>query len=129
MHKNSFVNAPKVLNNYHLNNYPNIFIAGQLSGVEGYIESIASGLNVGLNMFNFLNNDKDIVFDKYSMIGALNNYLSTASPDNFQPMSSNMGLINYGEIKMKDKKAKNQFLSDRALDSVRKTILDNNLKK
>ena len=129
MHKNSFVNAPKVLNNYHLKNYPNIFIAGQLSGVEGYIESIASGLNVGLNMYNYLNNLDDIVFDKYSMIGALNNYLMTASIDNFQPMSSNMGLINYGEIKMKDKKAKNQYLSQRALDSVRKSILDNNIQK
>ena len=127
MHKNSFVNAPKVLNNYHLNQYPNVFIAGQLSGVEGYIESIASGLNVGLNMWQYLNNEKDIVFDKYSMIGALNNYLTTASVDNFQPMSSNMGLINYGEIKMKDKKAKNEFLSNRAMESVKQTILDNKI--
>ena len=127
MHKNSFVNAPKVLNNYHLKQHPNIFIAGQLSGVEGYIESIASGLNVGLNMWQQLNGLKDIVFDKNSMIGALNNYLSTASPDNFQPMSSNMGLINYGEIKIKDKKAKNEFLSSRALTSVKQTILDNKI--
>ena len=127
MHKNSFVNAPKVLNNYHLKDYPNVFVAGQLSGVEGYIESIASGLNVGLNMWNYLNDKDDVVFDKYSMIGALSNYLSTASPDNFQPMSSNMGLINYGEVRMKDKKAKNEFLSNRALNSVKQTILDNDL--
>lgn len=127
MHKNSFVNAPKVLKNYHIATHPNIFIAGQLSGVEGYIESIASGLNVGLNMYKYLSDLEDVVFDKYTMIGALNNYLSTASAENFQPMSSNMGLINYGEIKMKDKKAKNEFLSNRAIEKVKQTILDNNL--
>jgi len=63
------------------------------------------------------------------MIGALNNYLSTASEKNFQPMSSNMGLINTELIRMKDKKEKNKILSDRALDSLKKTILDNNLNK
>ena len=95
--------------------------------MEGYIESIASGLNVGLNMYKYLSDLEDVVFDKYTMIGALNNYLSTASAENFQPMSSNMGLINYGEIKIKDKKAKNEFLSNRAIDKVKQTILDNNL--
>lgn len=127
MHKNSFVNAPKLLKNYHLLNNPNIFIAGQLSGVEGYIESIASGLNVGLNMWNYLNNKEDIVFDSCTMIGALNNYLSTASQENFQPMSSNMGLINIDLVRMKDKKEKNKLLSERALNMLKKTILDNNI--
>ena len=127
MHKNSFVNAPKLLKNYHLLNNPNIFIAGQLSGVEGYIESIASGLNVGLNMWNYLYNKEDIVFDSCTMIGALNNYLSTASQENFQPMSSNMGLINIDLLRMKDKKEKNKLLSERALNMLKKTILDNNI--
>ena len=127
MHKNSFVNAPKLLKNYHLLNNPNIFIAGQLSGVEGYIESIASGLNVGLNMWNYLYNKEDIVFDSCTMIGALNNYLSTASQENFQPMSSNMGLINIDLVRMKDKKEKNKLLSERALNMLKKTILDNNI--
>ena len=129
MHKNSFVNAPKLLKNYHLIKYPNIFIAGQLSGVEGYIESIASGLNVGINMWQRLNGKEDVVFDSITMIGALNNYLNTASPNNFQPMSSNMGLINVGELRMKDKKEKNKILSDRALESLKHSILDNNLEK
>ena len=129
MHKNSFVNAPKLLKNYCLNKYPNVYIAGQLSGVEGYIESIASGLNVGLNVWQKLNGEKDIEFEPITMIGALNNYLNAASPEHFQPMSSNMGLINTGEIRMKDKKQKNKLLSDRALDSVKKSILDNNLEK
>ena len=122
MHKNSYVCAPKVLSNYHLKAHPSVFIAGQLSGVEGYIESIASGLNVALNVYNYLNDKRDVVFEPVSMIGALNNYLSTASEENFQPMSSNMGLINIDEIRNKDKKAKNKILSDRALQSVKSTI-------
>ncbi len=122
MHKNSYVCAPKVLSNYHLKAHPSVFIAGQLSGVEGYIESIASGLNVALNVYNYLNDKHDVVFEQVTMIGALNNYLSTASEENFQPMSSNMGLINIDEIRNKDKKAKNKILSDRALQSVKSTI-------
>lgn len=129
MHKNSFVNAPKVLKNYHLINQPNIYIAGQLSGVEGYIESIASGLNVALNIHQNLQGKGDVVFESCTMIGALNNYLSTASPEHFQPMSSNMGLINADSVRMKDKKEKNRLLSARALDSLKQTILDNNIKK
>lgn len=127
MHKNSFVNAPKLLRNYRLINYPNVYIAGQLSGVEGYIESIASGLNVALNVNQNLNGKDDVVFESITMIGALNNYLNTASPEHFQPMSSNMGLINSDQIKMKDKKQKNKLLSDRAIESIKKSILDNNL--
>ena len=122
MHKNSYVCAPKVLLNYHLKSHPNIFIAGQLSGVEGYIESVASGLNVGLNMFNYLNGLSDVVFEPCTMIGALNNYLTTASETNFQPMSSNMGLINLSEIRMKNKKEKNKLLYDRAISSLNDTI-------
>jgi len=129
MHKNSFVNAPKVLRNYRLVNYPNVYIAGQLSGVEGYIESVASGLNVALNVNQQLNNLRDIEFESCTMIGALCNYLNTASPEHFQPMSSNMGLINSDAVRMKDKKEKNRLLSVRAINSLKQTILDNNIEK
>lgn len=127
MHKNSYVCAPKVLNNYHVKGRENVFIAGQLSGVEGYIESIASGLNVALNMYNYLNGLPDVVFESCTMMGALCGYLKTASEQNFQPMSSNMGLINLDEIRMKDKKQKNQMLYDRAMASLNNTISENNL--
>lgn len=127
MHKNSYVCAPKVLENYHIKGHNNIFIAGQLSGVEGYIESIASGLNVALNMFNYLNGLPDVVFEPCTMIGALGGYLKTASEQNFQPMSSNMGLINLDSIRMKDKKQKNQMLYDKAMASLNSTISENNL--
>lgn len=127
MHKNSYVCAPKVLENYHIMGHSNIFISGQLSGVEGYIESIASGLNVALNMFNYLNGLPDVVFEPCTMIGALGGYLKTASEQNFQPMSSNMGLINLDSIRMKDKKQKNQMLYDKAMASLNSTISENNL--
>ena len=127
MHKNSYVCAPKVLENYHIKEHNNIFIAGQLSGVEGYIESIASGLNVALNMFNYINGLPNVVFEPCTMIGALGGYLKTASEQNFQPMSSNMGLINLDSIRMKDKKQKNQMLYDNAMASLNSTISENNL--
>lgn len=128
MHKNSYVCAPIALSNYHLKSYPNVFIAGQLSGVEGYIESIASGLNVALNMYNYLNGLQDVVFEPCTMIGALNHYLTTASEKNFQPMSSNMGLININELRIKDKKEKNKLLYDTAMKSLQDTIKKYNIK-
>ena len=128
MHKNSYVCAPITLSNYHLKSHPNVFIAGQLSGVEGYIESIASGLNVALNMYNYLNGLQDVVFEPCTMIGALNHYLTTASEKNFQPMSSNMGLININELRIKDKKEKNKLLYDTAMKSLQDTIKKYNIK-
>lgn len=122
MHKNTYIMSPKVLNeNFQMKNYPNIFFAGQISGVEGYIESIASGLVVGLNMYRYLNEETSILFDKHTIIGALSKYISSKVGD-FQPMSANMGLINYEEIKIKDKKMKNQKLADISLEIIRELI-------
>lgn len=124
MHKNNFVCAPKVLKNYHIVGHENVFIAGQLSGVEGYIESVASGLNVALNVYNMLAGKGDVVFQPCTMIGALNHYLTSASEKNFQPMSSNMGLINTDNLRVKDKKEKNKLLYDKAMESLLKTIAE-----
>ena len=128
MHKNTYISAPNILNkHFQCKKIPNLFIAGQISGVEGYIESIASGLMAGVNMYQYLTENDLIDFGKYTIMGALSHYISSFVGGKFQPMSSNMGLINYGEIKVKDKKLKNEYLSNRALESVKKTILDNNL--
>lgn len=124
MHKNNFVCAPKVLKNYHIVGHENVFVAGQLSGVEGYIESVASGLNVALNVYNMLAGKGDVVFQPCTMIGALNNYLTSASEKNFQPMSSNMGLINIDNLRVKDKKEKNKLLYDKAMESLLQTIAE-----
>lgn len=94
MHKNTYLNAPKVLNNlYQLKVNNNIYIAGQLSGVEGYVESTASGLNVALNIIQRLTRQEIKTFSSKTAIGSLINYISTASQQNFQPMNANYGII------------------------------------
>ena len=125
MHKNTYINAPKCLNKYfQLKGKNNIFIAGQLSGVEGYVESIFVGLISGINMHRFLTNQDLVDLPNITMCGALQNYIATASESNFQPMSANMGLINNLDYKIKDKKEKNKFLSQRAIDAIQNIDLD-----
>ena len=115
MHKNIYIQSPGVLNEtFQMIDYPNIFFAGQISGVEGYVESIASGLVAGLNMYRYLMGENTILFDKHTLIGALCKYISS-KVGSFEPMSANMGLINYDEIRMKDKKAKNLKLAEISL--------------
>ena len=128
MHRNTFINAPKIINQYYqIKTMPNIFIAGQLSGVEGYIESISSGLVCGINMFNYINNYPLVNFGNKTMIGALVNYISSANVKHFQPMSSNMGLINAELVKIKDKKQKYAYLSNLALTELKEIISKNNI--
>ena len=94
MHRNSYINAPKHLNEfYQLKKYPNVFVAGQLSGVEGYVESISSGLYCAINMANYLQNKNFVKFSNCTAIGSLPAYISSASEKNFQPMNSNWGII------------------------------------
>ena len=127
MHKNTYIMSPKVLKEtFQMKDYSNIFFAGQISGVEGYVESIASGLVAGLNMYRYLNQGSPILFDKHTIIGALCKYISSKVGD-FEPMSANMGLINYEEMKMKDKKAKNMKLAEISLDKIRELKIKENL--
>ena len=101
MHRNSYICAPKHLNQfYQLKKYPNVFIAGQLSGVEGYVESVSSGLYSALNMANLLENKPFVTFSNKTAIGSLSSYIANASEKNFQPMNSNWGIIQHnGEEK------------------------------
>ena len=120
MHKNNYINAPTLINKfYQLKNHPNIFIAGQLSGVEGYVESISSGLVCGINMAKFLEGNELVDFGRYTMIGALPNYISTAEPTTFQPMSSNWGIVPPLDVLIKDKKEKNKKLAERAINALK----------
>lgn len=119
MHKNTYINSPCVLNeHYQMKNQPNIFFAGQITGVEGYVESISSGLVAGINMFLYLNNLALIDFDKHTLIGALSKYVANKVGD-FEPMSANLGLINYNEFKVKDKKQKNQKLAEISIAKIK----------
>ena len=116
MHRNTFINSTKLLDNhYRMLNNANIYFAGQITGVEGYVESISSGLVAGINASLQLL-DKDLVsFSPYTMIGALSKYIST--PNNkFQPMNANYGILPELEgKKISDKKLKYEKMSDRAL--------------
>lgn len=116
MHRNTFINSTKLLDStFQLKKKQNVFLAGQITGVEGYVESIASGLVAGINTVNLLENKEKIIFPKETMIGALSSYISTNN-DKFQPMNANFGILpELDGKKTKDKKLRYEELSKRAL--------------
>ena len=123
MHRNTFINSPQLLDNtYNLRKNGNIYFAGQITGVEGYVESISSGMVVGLNIANRVKNKEKIVFSDKTMIGALAKYISTEN-NNFQPMNANFGILPQLERKIKDKKQKYQIMADIALDELKTMTL------
>ena len=116
MHRNTFLNAPKVLKaDYSLQKAPNLFFAGQITGVEGYVESIASGLVSGLNALRRLQNQPTLVFPQETALGALARHLEGSPSVDFQPMSINYGLLPPLEVRIKAKREKNAKISERAL--------------
>lgn len=119
MHRNTFINSTKLLDKtYNLKNNNNIYFAGQITGVEGYVESISSGLVAGINAVRKLENKEKAEFSTYTMIGALANYISTPN-DKFQPMNANFGILPELEgKKISDKKLKYGKLSDRAIEKL-----------
>jgi methylenetetrahydrofolate--tRNA-(uracil-5-)-methyltransferase len=120
MHRNTFINSPELLDEtYNMNINKNIYFAGQITGVEGYVESIASGMVVGLNVVNRLQQKEKIIFSEKTMIGALSKYISTQN-EKFQPMNANFGILPQLEVKIKDKKLKYEKLADRALQNMPK---------
>ncbi len=121
MHRNSFINSPELLDEtYNLRKNSNIFFAGQITGVEGYVESIASGLVASLNAVAKYNNEKEIIFSEETMIGALSKYIATPNK-NFQPMNANFGILPGLEERIRDKKLKYGKLADRALEQLKST--------
>ena len=120
MHRNTYINSSYLLDNtYNLKKSPNIYFAGQITGVEGYVESISSGLVAGINAAHQYNNDTKKEFSEYTMIGALAKYISTEN-DKFQPMNANFGIVPELGEKIKDKKLKYGKLADRALEYLEK---------
>lgn len=119
MHRNTFINSTKLLDKtYNLKNNNNIYFAGQITGVEGYVESISSGLVAGINAVRKLEKQEKAEFSEYTMIGALANYISTPN-DKFQPMNANFGILPELEGKrISDKKLKYGKLSDRAIEKL-----------
>ena len=119
MHRNTYINSSYLLDNtYNLRKFDNIYFAGQITGVEGYVESISSGLVAGINAVKKLKNEEKIEFSNYTMIGALAKYISNEN-DKFQPMNANFGIVPELGERIKDKKLKYQKLADRALEHLK----------
>jgi len=129
MHRNTFINSPELLlPSYRMRKRKNLFFAGQITGVEGYVESTASGLVAGINAFRLSKGMDEVYFPKATATGALAHYISTSSVGIFQPMNINFGIIEElnpvnaegNPIKIKDKRLKNRMISERALNVIDK---------
>jgi len=126
MHRNTFINSPKVLDNhYKLINNDKIYFAGQITGVEGYVESAASGLLVGIYLSRLLNGKEISEFSSDTAVGALSNYISNKTVEKFQPMNINFGIINPLGYRVKGKQEKNLEISKRALLEIEEKIKNN----
>lgn len=127
MHRNTFINSPEVLSEtYEFKNKPNLFFAGQMTGVEGYVESAASGMIAGINLAHRLLDKEDAIFPRETMLGSMAYYISHANNNkNFQPMNANFGLVPALDERIKDKKERYEKLANRALtylDYFKKTL-------
>ena len=122
MHRNTFINSPQLLDKtYCLKSRENIYFAGQISGVEGYVESIASGMVCALNVISRYNGKGKVIFPEETIIGALSKYISSQN-ENFQPMNANFGIVPKLEEKIKDKKLKYGKLADIAIEKMKKLV-------
>lgn len=116
MHRNSFLDSPRVLNSdFSVKNQPNVFFAGQITGVEGYMESAASGIIAGINAVRYANGIEPLKLPNTTMIGALSAYISDETVKNFQPMGANFGVLPPLEEKIRDKRERYAALAERAL--------------
>lgn len=116
VHRNSYVNAAAALTSHlSLRDDPMVLFAGQLTGVEGYTESSATGLLAGINLSRLLAGDEPVIPPPTTMLGALYRYLNEADPRHFQPMNANFGLLDELETPVRDKRRKREMLAERAL--------------
>lgn len=125
MHKNSYINSSKILDDkFCMKEKNNIYFAGQIAGVEGYVESAASGLMVAYNIINKVK-ENDVCFPNTTMLGSLAKYISTENK-HFQPMNANFGILKPLDVRIKNKKEKYKMLADIAINDI--TNFKNNLK-
>lgn len=126
MHRNTFIDSSHLLTNtYKMKSIKNLYFAGQITGVEGYVESISSGLMAGINAANEFYDKEEFSLPIETMTGALANYISTPN-EKFQPMNANFGIVPGLEKRIKDKKEKYKVLADRALNSLNKIMQKRN---
>ncbi len=128
MHRNTFIDSPRLLNgDFSLRSNPLIFFGGQITGVEGYMESAASGLMAGINLAKRLKGDETVVLPVDTMIGALSRYISDESVKNFQPMGANFGVLPPLEEKIRDKQERYMQLANRGMNSLKVFAKNNKL--
>ena len=124
MHRNTYLNSPQLLEKtYRLKEEKNIYFAGQMTGVEGYVESAASGIVAALNAL-YNQEDKQIIFPTETMIGAMANYIVDNTSKNFQPMNANFGIIKPLPERIKDKKEKYERYANRSLEILENFKID-----
>ncbi len=127
MHRNSFICSPKhLLNTYQLKVEPSIFMAGQITGVEGDVESAQSGIVAGINMIRLLEDKEPLIFPKETVMGSLANYITNASAEDFQPMKANFGILPDFSIRIKKKERKAAYAT-RALETMKEFVEINGL--
>lgn len=125
MHRNSFINSPKLLNNdLSLKSEPRIYFAGQLSGVEGYMESAAAGILAGINVANKIFGKEPLVLPNTTMLGAMINYITNPETEKFQPMGANFGLLPPLTVRIRDKKERYLELAKRGIGDLDKILCD-----
>jgi methylenetetrahydrofolate--tRNA-(uracil-5-)-methyltransferase len=123
MHRNTFINSPKLLRpTYQYKERDDLFFAGQMTGVEGYVESAASGLVAGINAARLVLGQELVVFPPETAIGSMAHYITSADPKHFQPMNANFGLFAPLGEKIKDKQRRNERYAQRALDTIQNFI-------
>lgn len=119
MHRNTYINSPELLNHaFQLKKEPRLFFAGQMTGVEGYLESAASGLMAGLQAMRYVRGEALIDFPKTTAMGGLSHYISAYEGSNFQPMNINFGIMEPWPGKIRKKKEKNALIAARALEEL-----------
>ncbi|MCA1040763.1 FADH(2)-oxidizing methylenetetrahydrofolate--tRNA-(uracil(54)-C(5))-methyltransferase TrmFO [Bacillus infantis] len=119
MHRNTFINSPKVLEaTYQFRNREGLFFAGQMTGVEGYVESAASGLIAGINAARLSEGKELLEFPHETAIGSMARYITTTNSKNFQPMNANFGLFPELPVKIKGKQERNEQHANRALETI-----------
>ncbi len=128
MHRNTFINSPTVLEpTYQLKADKKIFFAGQMTGVEGYVESAGSGLLAGINAARLVLGEEPIVLPAETALGSMARYITEADSKNFQPMNINFGLFPALPERIRDKKVKSEKLADRALTTIQNFVKSNSL--
>ncbi|SFB97218.1 methylenetetrahydrofolate--tRNA-(uracil-5-)-methyltransferase [Bacillus sp. 491mf] len=123
MHRNTFINSPKLLRpTYQYKNRDDLFFAGQMTGVEGYVESAASGLLAGVNAARLVKGEEPVVLPAVTAMGSMANYITTTNAKNFQPMNANFGLFAPLEKKIKKKQERNEAYANRALETIQNFV-------